>query len=56
MQRRDFLAKAALGATAVGLAACGKQEEPKAAPPAATPATPAAPAVKGCLLYTSRCV
>jgi TRAP-type mannitol/chloroaromatic compound transport system substrate-binding protein len=49
MQRRDFLAKAALGATAVGLAACGKQEEPKAAAPAATAAAPAAPAVKGAL-------
>ena len=44
MQRRDFLAKAAVGATVVGLAACGKKEEPKSAAPASAPATTAAPA------------
>ncbi|MGB8251330.1 MAG: twin-arginine translocation signal domain-containing protein, partial [Azonexus sp.] len=51
MQRRNFLAKAAVGAAAVGLAACGQKEEPKAAAPAgsAAPATTAAPAVKGSL-------
>lgn len=43
MERRKFLAKAAIGATAVGLAACGKQE-PKA--PAAPAAAPSAPAVQ----------
>lgn len=52
MQRRNFLAKAAAGAAAVGLAACGKQEEPKSAAPAtssAPAATPSAPAVAGAL-------
>ena len=44
MQRRDFLTKAAVGATVVGLAACGKKEEPKAAAPAPVPAPAPAPA------------
>lgn len=47
MQRRDFLAKATVGAAAAAtLAACGKSEAPAAAP-ASTPAAPAAPAVQG---------
>ncbi|MFZ1444100.1 MAG: ABC transporter substrate-binding protein, partial [Candidatus Dechloromonas phosphoritropha] len=54
MQRRNFLAKAAVGAAAVGLAACGKKEEPKSATPSSTPAAQApapssAPAVTGSL-------
>jgi TRAP-type mannitol/chloroaromatic compound transport system substrate-binding protein len=42
-----FLTKAAVGATVVGLAACGKKEEPKAAAPAPAPAATAAPVVTG---------
>ena len=54
MQRRNFLAKAAVGAAAVGLAACGKKEEPKSAAPSSAPAAQApapssAPAVTGSL-------
>lgn len=50
MQRRDFLAKATVGAAAAAtLAACGKSEAPQAAAPAAAPAAPAAPAVHGAL-------
>jgi len=54
MQRRNFLAKAAVGAAAVGLAACGKKEEPKSAAPSSAPAAQApapssAPAVAGSL-------
>jgi TRAP-type mannitol/chloroaromatic compound transport system substrate-binding protein len=57
MQRRDFLTKAAVGATVVGLAACGKKEEPKTAAPVPAPAPAStaapvftgAPAVKGSL-------
>ena len=53
MQRRDFLAKAAVGAaTAATLAACGKSETPAPAAPAAAPASAApvaAPAVQGAL-------
>ena len=50
MQRRDFLTKAAVGATVVGLAACGKKDEPKpAAAPASAPVTtaPSAPVASG---------
>ncbi|MDD2884261.1 MAG: TRAP transporter substrate-binding protein [Dechloromonas sp.] len=48
MQRRDFLAKATVGAAAAAtLAACGKSEAPAA--PSAAPAAPAAPAVHGAL-------
>ncbi len=48
MQRRDFLAKATVGAAAAAtLAACGKSETPAA--PAAAPAAPTAPAVQGAL-------
>jgi TRAP-type mannitol/chloroaromatic compound transport system substrate-binding protein len=50
MQRRDFLTKAAVGATVVGLAACGKKDEPKpAAATASAPVTtaPSAPVASG---------
>jgi len=40
MQRRDFLARAALGTAAASLAACGKSETP---PPASTAPVPVAP-------------
>ena len=52
MQRRDFLAKATVGAAVATLAACGKSETPAPAAPAAAPATAApaaAPAVQGAL-------
>ncbi|MCE1241490.1 MAG: TRAP transporter substrate-binding protein [Azonexaceae bacterium] len=50
MQRRDFLAKATVGAAAAAtLAACGKSETPPAAAPASSPAAPTAPAVHGAL-------
>ena len=47
MERRNFLAKAGAGAAALGLVACGKKEEPKAAAtpaPVATQAPAVAPA------------
>ncbi|MBK7463109.1 MAG: hypothetical protein IPJ50_10725 [Betaproteobacteria bacterium] len=44
MQRRDFLTKAAVGATVVGLAACGKKDEPKPAAATASPVTTPRPA------------
>ena len=50
MQRRDFLAKATIGAaSAATLAACGKKEAAKSEAPASQSSAPSAPAVHGAM-------